>query len=194
MTIPRLNKVEVLEKDHPGLQLYVDSSFDRGISGEKISRGLHKKYGVSLSPRVLYKYRQRRWGPARARLLAGVERVRFVLRIMDEVPEKDARRALIYEQLFSMSSDELQRRDLEVTHLEAEDRKLDIKDKRASNEGTALLAKSREAKTSHSRDRDKDKRKTERAKDEDELRQKIDEIYGIGTTRPSPAPVSSKVD
>jgi len=188
----QLTQVEILEQEHRGLQHYVDASFDRGVIGREVARGLYEKYGVTIPVRTLQSYRLKRWRPQRDQIQKSIKDLNLVFRIMEEHPEYDVRAALIFKALFQMAPSELTQRDFEMKRVDAQNRKLDIEDKRVKNQANALHAKLKEAKTA--RKREKAKRPATRAKDEDELRKKIDEIYGIGTAGPGPAPVSGKVD
>jgi myosin heavy subunit len=187
------NKVELLDRRHPGLKHFVQACYDDGVSRDKISQRVRQKYGVHISTKALQRYRERRYLPHLKRIQETVEELEALTEYRKRHPEGPLREALIFKKLFRMTTRELMRRDVDMKRQEAQNRKLEIEKKRAGTQAKALRAKLEEVKASQGRDREKVRRAAARAKNEEELRKKIDEIYGIGGATAGPAPVSSEV-
>ena len=101
----QMTGIEILNIEHPGLQLDVDTMLQNNALLAEIQSTLPKKYSVSVSHQILSKYKQKRWLPSLQRIQDRVERTRAAIAIIRKEGDSDFARAYIFEQL-----DEAERR------------------------------------------------------------------------------------
>ena len=97
--------IEILNIEHPGLQLDVDTMLQNNALLAEIQSTLQKKYSVSVSHQTLSKYKQKRWLPSLQRIQDRMERTQAAIKVIKKEGDSDFARAYIFQEL-----DEAERR------------------------------------------------------------------------------------